>query len=242
MKPRQLFAFNAPVPGRRLQLLRLGPEHAEYLQQSFADEAFWSVYRSNQNRRRTTAELRQLLDFESQQSPQALGKIEWVIRPVSSDPQLGNGAIGFAGLTAFDPRQNCAEFLLGIVRPQDRKPGVGLEASLLLFDYAFNRMCLNKLVSYVYADNETAQGNTLALGFKLEDSLQKHFRKQGESAFSDVYLNRMLESEFRGNPRLANLSKRLLHRDITLKTAASGKGGQESTRPGELRASFELRN
>lgn len=212
------------------------------MQQSFADESFWAAYRSNQNRKQTIAELRQRLDLESQNSPQTLGKIEWVVQRVTGSPDGDNTAIGFAGLTAFDSRHNCAEFLLGIVRPQDRKPGVGLEASLLLFDYAFNRMRLSKLLSYVYADNGAAQGNTLALGFKQEDYLRAHFRKQGESEFSDVYRNCMLESGFRDNSRLATLSQRLLNRDITRKADPTHKECQESSTLGGLQASFEMRN
>jgi RimJ/RimL family protein N-acetyltransferase len=241
MKPRQLFEFNEPVTGRNLQLRRLGPEHADYMQQSFADAQFWAAYRSNQNRHLTTVELRQRLDLESQNSPQTLGKIEWVIQRISRSPGGENNNIGLAGLTAFDPRQNCAEFLLGIVRSQDRKPGAGLEASLLLFDYAFNRMHLSRLVSHVYADNGEAQRNTLALGFRQEVLLRDHFRKLGESELSDVYRNGMLLSEFRDNKRLATLSQRLLDRDITRKADSTRKEDQDSGRLGELQASFEIR-
>lgn len=241
MKPRQVFEFNEPVVGRHLQLLRLGPQHADYMHRSFADEQFWSAYRSNQNRALSRAELINRLEIESENSPQALGKIEWVIQAVGTASDDSGSPIGFAGLTAIDTAQGRAEFLLGIPKPAHRKPGVGLEASLLLFDYAFNRLRLHKLLSYVYADNETAQRNTRSLGFAQEGYLRAHFRREGDSSFKDVYLNGLLQSEFRQSRRLSNLSRRLLNKDITA-PAGTVVESTGSVGLGEIRASFEISN
>ena len=239
MKARQVFEFNEPVAGRRLQLQRLGPEHAHYLHDSFADEDFWAAYRSNQNRRMTLAELSKRLELESQSNPLALGKIEWVIRAVSS-MESDDHPLGFAGLSAINADEQVAEFMLGIPRPAHRLPGTGLEASLLLFDYAFNRLRLRKLLSYVYAENETAQGNTLALGFSQTAFQRAYFGQEGESAYKDVFRNEMLDPDFRANRRLSKLSLRLLGRDVTSIEAIAKDNNRTSTGGGELQASFQI--
>lgn len=241
MKPRQLFEFNEPVLGRRLQLVRLGPEHAPYLQGTFGDDSFWNAYRHNQDRHTLDEKLVKKLEFEHQQNPVVSGKIEWLVQPINEEDN--DCGIGFAALSAFNNDQRRAEFQLGIVDAVNRNPGTGLEASLLLFEYAFNRAGLNKLVSYVYANNEKSQMNTLALGFQQEGLLRAHFRMKGESNYLDVYQNGMLISEFRSNVRLAKLAARLLGRDITKPPplAAENTASEAQDKPNsDLNASFQI--
>ena len=242
MKPRQLFEFNEPVVGRRLRLVRLGSEHAAYLQETFQNDSFWFAYRSNQDRRTVGEQLAKKLEFEHQQDPAKAGKIEWLVQTMGEEGT--STGIGFAALSAYNKHQMRAEFQLGIVDAANRNPGTGLEASLLLFEYAFNRAGLNKLVSFVYTNNEKSQVNTLALGFQQEGLLRAHFRKQQENNFLDVYQNGMLLSGFRNNARLARLSLRLLGRDIT---RIPPTGSEKRTSEGEeksgsdLEASFQLK-
>ncbi len=240
MKPRQLFEFNKPIKGRRLRLVRLGPEHAPYLQETFSDDSFWNAYRYNQDRHTLDRKLVRKLEFEHQQNPAASGKIEWLIQTLEE----GNGrGIGFAALSAFNNEQRRAEFQLGIVNAGNRNPGTGLEASLLLFEYAFNRAGLQKLVSYVYTNNEKSQMNTLALGFQQEGLLRAHFRMKDENDYLDVYQNGMLLTEFRANARLAKLAVRLLGRDITRPPTIASENtvsGVNEESSSDLHASFQI--
>lgn len=203
---------NRPLRGRRLVLERLGKMHAEYLQSTYDDNEFWSKYRFNQNRKLQLSTVRDLLAKEEYCEPAKLGKIEWVISRVRGNAMQ---PIGFAGLTAYDAAQKRAEFLVGVVKPEDRASGIGLEASMLVFEFAFNIARLNKLVSLIYYDNSDAQENTLALGFSKEGVLREHFRTGADAEFIDIIQNGLLAREFRMNQRLARLSRRLLGRDIT---------------------------
>ncbi len=215
-KVREILTLRSP----RLLLERLGPQHADYLLSTYSDDGFWNHYRSNQNRRLDRERLRQLLAKESRLSPAKLGKIEWVISRVKGQEIE---PIGVTGLTAYSELQSRAEFLVGIVNESDREPGLGLEASLLVFDFAFNLLKLNKLVSFVYAGNTEAQSNTLALGFEQEGQLRQHFRTDSGGPFIDIYQNGMLQSQFRINGRLGRLARRLLQRDITRAERRQGR-------------------
>jgi hypothetical protein len=77
-----------------------------------------------------------------------------------------------------------------------------------------------KLVAYIYGYNHYAQENVIRFGFTQEGLLREHvyFPKQG---FLDLYLNALIESDFRANQRLSRFSKRILGWDITSKPAQS---------------------
>lgn len=195
-----------------MRLERLGPAHVELLLSAYENVGFWSAYRQHENRQIKREDLEQRLAFDYQQPPAKVGKIEWVI----IRNREGRGVpIGFAGLTAWEPSQFRAEFLIGIFNPDEVKVGIGLEASLLVFDFAFNQQKLNKLVTYVYGSNPRAQASTLALGFRQEGHLKNHFYLGKKAGFCDVFQNGMLQIEFRENARLKRLSLKLLGRDVT---------------------------
>ena len=233
MKPTQLLPANQPLSGKRLRLERLGPEHVDLLLDAYQNTGFWDVYRRHESRDIQRDELAQKLAFEFGQPPARVGRIEWVIVKNRS----GRGVpIGFAGLTAWEASQHRAEFLIGILDPAEVRAGIGVEASLLVFDFAFNAQRLNKLVSYVYGNNQHAQASTLALGFRQEGHLKQHFYLGPQAGYCDVFQNGMLVSEFRHNSRLARLSQRLLGKDIT-KPVETGKSGAFG-----VSASFQINN
>lgn len=73
--------------------------------------------------------------------------------------------VGVASLADVQVGHRRAEFLLGIPHESEQLNGVGLEAALLILDFAFNRVGLNKLTSLVYLDNLAAQKTPLAWAF-----------------------------------------------------------------------------
>ena len=144
MKPKQLLPANQPLQGKRLKLERLSAAHVDYLLETHKNEGFWQSYRHHEDRSISREVLVERLDFESQKTPQAVGKMEWVVCELSGpEPR----PIGFAALTAWNQSQLRAEYLIGIVDKADITNGLGLETSLLVFDFAFNHSGLNKLVS-----------------------------------------------------------------------------------------------
>jgi diamine N-acetyltransferase len=136
--------------------------------------------------------------------------VDWIIyRKNSSQPA------GIANLADINLAHRRAEFLIGLPDPEDRTRGIALEATLLILDYVFNRIKLNKLTTNVYAGNFFSQKNTLALGFTQESFLREHLVDPVHGNFLDVYGNGMTARDFRSNSRISKLSSRLLGRDIT---------------------------
>lgn len=202
----------APVRGKRVSLARCAPEHAEFLHQCYADDEFMNVYRLAQSRTQTVHQIRARLTDEQQYPPEELKRLEWVIlahaTPEASHP------IGLASLANFITHHRRAELLFGIIAEGEKKGRQGMEAMLLIMEYAFNILKLNKLTSLVYGHNRYAEDNTLELGFTQEGYLRQHLYHEPHG-FIDLYQNGLLAEDFRANERLRKLGKRMLGRDIT---------------------------
>lgn len=236
MKQRQLLNCNKPLQGPRVELQRLHTGHVHALLECFKYDDFWLNYRANQKRNYSNEQLKTILEYEYSRMPSETGKIEWLILKTSdSDPRQYRKPVGLACLSSFDSQNSRAEFLIGFFDKASIGTGVGLEASLLVLDYAFNQESLHKLVSFVYSKNLLAQRNTLSLGFEPEGLLVEHFRLSRESDYADVFQNRLLVRDFRRNKRLSRLSIRLLKNDVTKLNRNSG------TNVKSLVASFELK-
>jgi len=201
----------APVRGKRVSLARCAPQHAEFLQQCYTNEAFMDVYRLAQNRAQTVEQIRARLTDEQQYPPHELKRLEWVI---IAHLETGELPIGMASLANFIPHHRRAELLFGIIEQSDQKGRQGMEAMLLILEYAFNVLQLNKLTSLVYGHNRYAQDSTLALGFTQEGFLRQHIYHK-PYGFIDLYQNGLLVADFRANQRLRKLGVRMLGRDIT---------------------------
>jgi len=122
---------------------------------------------------------------------------------------------GIANLVDINLSHRRAEFLIGLPDSEDRTRGIALEATLLVLDYVFNRVKLNKLIAHVYAHNAFSQKNALALGFTQECYLREHL-VDPHGNLLDVYGNGMTMRDFHSSPRISKLSLRILGRDITV--------------------------
>lgn len=246
MKQTQVLSCNQPIVGRRISLRRLGAEHADLLLDSFSNDCFWNAYRANQLRNISHARLAEQLDFEHERVPAQVGKIEWLIERITDDCGSGSQAvanvhpIGLAGLSAFDSSKRQAEFMIGFFDSNNIVTGLGLEASLLVLSYAFNEASLNNLVSYVYAKNEPAQSNTLALGFTKKKFLKSHLRVANTESYYDVFQNELLAEDFHRNERLSRLSNRLLGIDVTSPQNSKVRSKSPPENTAGLSASFTL--
>ncbi|MEY3219016.1 MAG: hypothetical protein RIT27_373 [Pseudomonadota bacterium] len=199
----------APLLGKRLRLERRAPQHTDFIWQCRQDRRFWELYRMTDNPNETPDQIRTKLEEESQLLPHQLRWLEWVIIRIDQ-----NKPIGLAAVADYQPQHRRGEFLIGIVDPLEQKAGIGLEASLLVLDFSFNYLKLHKFMSFVYGYNQSSQQNTLQLGFVKEGHFREHMFIP-EKGYIDLYQNGLLESDFRNNPRLAKLSRRLLNNDVT---------------------------
>ena len=79
-------------------------------------------------------------------------------------------------------------------------------------EFAFSKIGIHKLISYVYGDNPKSQRNTLHLGFQQEGLLKSHVVDPASGERLDLYINGCLSTEFFQNKTLMKLASRLLGR------------------------------
>ncbi|NOQ13484.1 MAG: hypothetical protein GQ583_03255 [Methyloprofundus sp.] len=196
--------------GSQLSLVRASPEYIDFIYDCYQNDSFMDLYRLTQSRTVLKKEIQDRLKNEQTKLPQELKRIEWVILKHEKQQQT---PIGLAALADHQVTHRRAEFLLGFPCTLHRVGSLGLEASLLVLEFAFNLAGLNKVTSFVYGYNLDAQRNTIHLGFKQEGFFAQHI--QTESGFIDLYQNGLLRADFLNNKKLGSLARRLLKRDIT---------------------------
>lgn len=196
--------------GNLVILERQGPSHSDYILECYQDERFISLYNRFLPKGLALTQLENFLGRAYRASPVKVGSTNWVIR--QRNDRL---PIGLASLTELNLYHRRAEFLLGLQKAEKHGTGMALEATLLIFDFAFNVLGLTKLISLVYAENEVAMKNTESLGFSRESFLRQHTLDPVTGVKIDVIGYGMLEDEFRANKRLKKLSVRRLGRDVT---------------------------
>jgi diamine N-acetyltransferase len=199
-----------PLDGKKLYLRRYGEEDAVYLRQCYQNTVFMAQYNHYIPRHQRAEELAMKLHQAHDMHPCQSKSVDWII--IKKDTHQ---PVGITNLVEIQFAHRRAEFLIGLPDPEDRTQGIGLEATLLVLDYAFNKVGLNKLTTVVYEDNDLSQQNTLALGFTQESYLREHIFDPTTGKYHSLYGNGMTLNDFHANKRIARLSKRLFGRDIT---------------------------
>lgn len=117
-------------------------------------------------------------------------------------------AAGLVSIVDIDPVNRRGELLVGVPDAQRRQgsEALALKASLAAVAFAFERLRLDKLVSYVYGDNPVAQANALHLGFASEGLLRGHIADGHQRL--DLHVNGLLRPEFEADARLQRLRQR----------------------------------
>lgn len=201
----------APLEGNKLYLRRYCKEDASYLRQCYQNIQFMAQYNHYIPRHQRVEELALKLDEANKMHPCQLKSIDWAIVKKGIDQP-----IGIANLVGIEFAHRRAEFLIGLPDTNDHAKGLGLEATLLILDFAFNKVNLNKITSIVYEDNPSSQQNALALGFTQESILRDHIFDSASGKFLNLLGNGMTITDFRSNSRIAKLSDRLLGKNITI--------------------------
>ena len=199
-----------PLDGEKLTLRRYSEDDAGYLHQCYKNNTFMTQYNHYFPRHQRLEDLAIKLREADAKHPYQLRSVDWIIFKKAT-----NQPIGIANLVEIQFHHRRAELLIGFPNPAHHNKSYGLEATLLILDYAFNRVGLNKLTTIVYGDNAFAQKNSLALGFVQESYLREQIMEPSGEKFLDLYGNGMTLNDFRNNRRIPKLSRRLLGRDIT---------------------------
>lgn len=88
--------------------------------------------------------------------------------------------IGYAGLLNIDVKNSKAESYMGIGEKNCWGKGYAKETRILLLDYAFKELGLNKVYSYVWIENEKMINLNKSVGFKIEGKLEQDIFSHGE--------------------------------------------------------------
>ena len=208
-------AWLKPLDGKQLYLRRYKAEDATYLHQCYLNASFMSLYNRYIPRHQHVDDLAATLSQAHEKHPCQLKSVDWIIIRKSTQKP-----VGIANLVDIQYQHRRGEFQIGLPDPADHARGIGLEATLLVLEYAFNRVKLNKLVTVIYGHNVSSQKNTLALGFSQESYLREQLIDKESGKSIDLFGNGMTMRDFRQNKRLSRLSKRLLGRDIVHDAAA----------------------
>ncbi|SOD19100.1 GNAT family N-acetyltransferase [Nitrosomonas ureae] len=203
-----------PIENDRLRIRVRTPQDYLFVTDCYANESFMNNY----NRYAASAFRQPKLQHQAHHNLDRLGVynnkcIQWIIEKVErlNQEEFRYTPIGLASLAEIHWVHRRAEILIGF--PNATKfngTRIPLTAMLMILDFAFNKIGLNKLTSVVYAENSYAQRSTLALGFKQEGFLKNHLFDQKQNRWISIYQNSMLAEEFGENAQLANFSKRLL--------------------------------
>lgn len=199
-----------PIEGKQLYLRRYQPEDAVYLHQCYRNDAFMAQYNQYTLRNRHPEVVADQLQQTHTLHPCQSKAVDWIILKKKSHESLG-----IANLVEIQLAHRRAEFLIGLPKPQNHTHGIGLEATLLVLDFAFNRVGLNKLMAHTYESNVFSRQNALAVGFVHEGNLREHILDLDTGYFANVHSYGMTLRDFRSNLRISRLSQRVLGRKIT---------------------------
>jgi RimJ/RimL family protein N-acetyltransferase len=214
---RQLFvqlhpAWATPLECGKIRIRPRGARDDAFLLQCYANDGFmtnYNRYLANSFRRSQAVADDNL---KSRLSVYKRKCVQWIVEKVdrANPEQPGYSPIGLASLAEIQLTHRRAEILLGFPDAALNGSGIPLTAMLMIFDFVFNTIGLNKLTSIVYAANAHAQKSTLALGFKQEGFFKNHLYDPKLKTWVDTHQNALLIEEFKSNARLAKFSARLL--------------------------------
>jgi RimJ/RimL family protein N-acetyltransferase len=168
---------------------------ASFLRSTFRNQEFMVHYHRFQKGSDEAVE--QFISV-AKHSPRQSRRIDWIIQD-----RNGN-RVGLAAIVDIDWGNERGELLVGL--PGTKTQMIALKASVAVLEFAFERLGLAKMTSYVYADNTEAQNNTLHLGFEQEGLLRSHIASP--SGRIDLYVNGMTKASFASNVMLTKLLQR----------------------------------
>lgn len=116
-----------------------------------------------------------------------------------------NTPVGMIGLVNINQHSRSAEFGRFLIEPEATGNGYGKQALVLILEYAFGFLDLNRLWLEAFAENRNAICMYEFVGFISEGLLRQHIFKANH--YHDVKVMGLLQSEY--YERRANLSQEL---------------------------------
>lgn len=197
--------------GPHLQLQRLAPGHAAWLQQLFQQPGFADLVNRDFGRKlrqMPLPQVQQLLASQQRQSPVHLGSLVFAV--VRAAPEGGAGTpLGVASLVNIDSRSRRAEFIIGFPEGVATRTEC-IETGGLMLAVAFRELNLHKVTATVYSDNPrnlSLQRDLLSQGFVDEGTLRQQLRSD-EGQWLDLHQIGGLAADVMAHP----LAQRLMQR------------------------------
>lgn len=102
--------------------------------------------------------------------------------------------IGYGGLINIDYKNSKAESYMGIGELAYQGKGLGTEIRLILLDYAFKELNLNKVYAHVWEENQAMLELNKKVGFKIDGLLREDVLSHGERR--NRYIMSILKREY----------------------------------------------
>lgn len=179
------------------QLTRRNAEDADFLRRFWGNsDLIYQFHRHSSSLPQNDLELQRILNQEMSAIMTESHAIHWVVRDTHRRPW------GLLSICEISVTHRRAEVLLGIM--PGAPVGMAAAAMLMLFQFYFNVMKFNKLVSNVYLENTHSIKSTEHLGFKKEGRLRNHALDPKTGKFLDlIQFGLLKEDAFQeGNKRL----------------------------------------
>lgn len=180
-----------------IELHRLSTEHKDFLKLCLAEGEF----QQHMNMFKTYSEQTIAADIKKNQvSPFESKKIDWVVIH-QGEPK---GLISFVDINSPNKR---AEFIMGYP-DKDFSAFDTVRSAFLALNFAFEKLKLERVYSYVYSNNPHGQKTTLKLGFAHEGTMRRHVRNPSTGEALDMHVNGLLKEEFYTSPKNHKLMSR----------------------------------
>lgn len=188
-----------PLEAGGVVLRRPDASDAPFLKATFGNTAFMEHYHRFQG---AGDEAVASFIAQANRSPRHTGRMDWIIL------DRNQTRVGLLAFVDIDWRNDRGELLIGI--PGTPAPTVALKAAVAAIEFAFKRMGLQKIVSYVYADNPEAQANTLHLGFVQDGLLRSHISTA--SGRLDIFVNSLTPADLASNGLIQGLARKWMQK------------------------------
>ena len=171
------------LQGQRILLRPLVKADAQAMYESLSDQEV--------ARLTGTHETFEFADVENfcERSKQQLDRYDYVI----CDKDNPDIALGEVVLNDIDDENRCANFRGSLYAQVSFNKGMGTEAIVLLMDFAFNELALNRVELEVFEFNERAIRVYEKIGFKHEGRKRQVLRWEGE--YFDALVMGLLASD-----------------------------------------------
>lgn len=171
----------------RLILRRRSSADSEFLQQLWSEPGFRNSFNRLLNHSTSTSELKKDLQKERAMPVMQSRQCHWILSDASQKP------LGVLSLVDISSLHKRAEVLVGV--SSNAPHGTALTAMLILFQFFFNAIRYEKLISFVYPDNHHSLKSTFSLGFQQEGYLRSHLVDPKTSNRHDLVQTGLLREE-----------------------------------------------